>query len=38
MVAVRMVQVSAHEIINVIAVRNGFVAATGTMNMARFVC
>jgi hypothetical protein len=33
MVSVGVMQVSVHEIIRVIAVRHGFVSATGTMDM-----
>lgn len=37
MIAVRMVQMTIHQVANVIAVRHGFVAATRAMHMALFV-
>ena len=36
-VAVRMVQVTVHDVIDMIAVRHGFVTATVAMQVARFV-
>ena len=36
-VAVRVVQVAIDEVVNVVAMRHGFVAATGTVYMSRFV-
>jgi hypothetical protein len=37
MIAVRMMQVTVHQIIRVVAVRHGFVAAAYAVDMARFV-